>query len=181
MVSAKISIASHSLTHAHYAVWHVGRLRRIAMSVGSGPASGWYPKCVAWSWALPPQFGVRCSLVFPSCTFLQVCSEGLCEWCCPAFCSRRAQSISIAFTWWSPCCLDCSGPVAVGRRLCQAKGFAGLSWGFLYGRLTAWGCRSLSSSSIQSRIVGWTSHSFGRSSAWSWSCTERTSTRCWAF
>ena len=40
---------THSLTHAHYAVWHVGRLRRIATSVGSGLATGWYSKCVAWS------------------------------------------------------------------------------------------------------------------------------------
>ena len=40
---------------------------------------------------------------------------------------------------------------------------------------------SLSSSSIQSHKVGWTSHSFDRSWAWSCCCPERTSTRCWAF
>ena len=49
------------------------------------------------------------------------------------------------------------------------------------GRLTAWWCCSLSSCYIQSRIVGWTSNSFCRSSTWSWCCTERTSTRCWEF
>ena len=45
--------------------------------------------------------------------------------------------------WWSPCCLDCSGRVAVGWRWCQAKRFAGFSWGSLFGRLTARICRSL--------------------------------------
>ena len=163
------SPVTHSLIHAHYAVWHEGRLRRIATSFGSRPASGWYPKCVAWSWALPPQFGARCFLVFPSCTLLQVSSEGLCEWCCPALSSSRAQSISIAFLWWwSPCCLDCSGRVAVGWWWCQAKRFAGFSWDSLCRRLTAWCCHFLSSPGIQSHIVGWTSHSFGKSSAWSW-------------
>ena len=45
--------------------------------------------------------------------------------------------------WWSPCCLDCSGRVAVGWRWCQAKRFPGFSWGSLFGRLTARICRSL--------------------------------------
>ena len=68
-------------------------------------------------WALTPQFGARCFLVFLSCAFLQVSSEGLCEWCCPALSSWRAQSISIAFPWLcSPCCLYCTRRVAVGWR-----------------------------------------------------------------
>ena len=74
--------------------------------------------CWFWAsfWALTPQFGARCFLVFLSCAFLQVSSEGLCEWCCPALSSWRAQSISIAFPWWcSPCCLYCTGRVAVGK------------------------------------------------------------------
>ena len=128
----RIGIA-YSLTHAHYIAWHVGRLRRTATCVSSGPASGWYPKCVAWSSALPRQFGLSCFLVIPSCTFLQVSSEGLCEWRCPALSSCSAQSISIAFAWWwSPCCLDCSGRVTVGGRWCQVKR------GSLCRRLTAW-------------------------------------------
>ena len=81
----------------------------------------------------------------------------------------------------TPCYLDCSGRVTVGWRWCQAKRFAGFSWVSLCGRLTAQWCRSLSSSSIQSRILGLTSRSFGRSSAWSLYCTERTYTHCWAF
>ena len=49
-----------------------------------------------------------------SSPFLQVFSEGLCEWCCHALSSWRAQSISITYAWWwSPCCLDCSRQVAV--------------------------------------------------------------------
>ena len=39
-------IKHHSLIHAHDAMWHIGWLRRIAMSDVSGPASGWYPNCV---------------------------------------------------------------------------------------------------------------------------------------
>ena len=63
---------------------------RIATSAGSGPAFGCYPKCVAWSSALPPQFGTRYFLVFSSCAFLQVSSEGMCEWYCPALSSWRS-------------------------------------------------------------------------------------------
>ena len=136
----------NTMKHHSYplCVWHVGRLRRITTSVSSRQASGWYPKCVAWSWAMPQQFGARCFLVFCFCAFLQVSSEGLCEWWCPALSSWRAQSTSITFPWWwSPCCLDCSGRVAVGWRWCQAKRFAGFSWGSLFGRLTARLCRSL--------------------------------------
>ena len=157
---------THPLIHAHYAVWHLRRLQRIATSVGSGPAYGWYPRCAAWSWALPPQFGASVSWSSPLALSFRFPVKG-CASDVPALSSWRAESISIAFAWWwSPCCLDCSGRVAVGWRWCQAKRFAGFSWGSLFGRLTAWWCRSLSSSSIQSGIVGWTSHSSGRSSAW---------------
>ena len=69
--------------------------------------------------------------------------------------------------------------VAVDWRWCQAKGCAGFSWGSLCEKLPAWWCCSLSSCGIQSFIVGWKSHSFCRSSTWSWCCTVRTSTRCW--
>ena len=47
-------------SHTHYAVWHVGRLRRIATSVGSGPASElWFHSSapgVSWSSSLALSF-----------------------------------------------------------------------------------------------------------------------------
>ena len=66
--------SGHSLTHAHYAVWHVRRLRRIATSVGSGPASGWYPKCVERS-ILFISFRVEVALVYFTVARRILCSS----------------------------------------------------------------------------------------------------------
>ena len=75
----------HSLTHAHYAVWHVGRLRRIATSVGSGPTSGWYPKWVGRS-ILFISFKVEVSLVYFTVARRILCSS----WFSSCFCEREA-------------------------------------------------------------------------------------------
>ena len=123
-----LSTQTYSLTHAHYAVWHVGWLQRIATSVGAGPASGWYPKCVAWSWALPPQFGARCFLVFPSCAFLQVSSERPCEWCCPAFSSissfcsihlHRLPMRMVSILSWLQRASSCWLEMVWGQKICR--------------------------------------------------------------
>ena len=74
----------HSLTHAHYAVWHVGRLRRIATSVGSGPTSGWYAKWVGRS-ILFISFKVEVSLVYFTVARRILCSS----WFSSCFCERE--------------------------------------------------------------------------------------------
>ena len=156
-------------------------LRRITTSVGSGPASGCTPGviCMVLSSAstvrrqvflalpllrFPSGVQWRAVRVMLSCSLLMKC---------PIHLHRLRMMMG------SPCCLDCIERVAVDWRWCQAKGCAGFSWGSLCGKLTAWWCCSLSSCGIQSFIVGWKSHSFCRSSTWSWCCTVRTSTRCW--
>ena len=156
-------------------------LRRITTSVGSGPASGCTPGviCMVLSSAstvrrqvflalpllrFPSGVQWRAVRVMLSCSLLMKC---------PIHLHRLRMMIG------SPYCLDCIERVAVDWRWCQAKGCAGFSWGSLCEKLPAWWCCSLSSCGIQSFIVGWKSHSFCRSSTWSWCCTVRTSTRCW--
>ena len=156
-------------------------LRRITTSVGSGPASGCTPGviCMVLSSAstvrrqvflalpllrFPSGVQWRAVRVMLSCSLLMKC---------PIHLHRLRMMIG------SPYCLDCIERVAVDWRWCQAKGCAGFSWGSLCEKLPACWCCSLSSCGIQSFIVGWKSHSFCRSSTWSWCCTVRTSTRCW--
>ena len=156
-------------------------LRRITTSVGSGPASWCTPGviCMVLSSAstvrrqvflalpllrFPSGVQWRAVRVMLSCSLLMKC---------PIHLQRLRMMIG------SPYCLDCIERVAVDWRWCQAKGCAGFSWGSLCEKLPAWWCCSLSSCGIQSFIVGWKSHSFCRSSTWSWCCTVRTSTRCW--
>ena len=156
-------------------------LRRITTSVGSGPASWCTPGviCMVLSSAsavrrqvflalpllrFPSGVQWRAVRVMLSCSLLMKC---------PIHLHRLRMMIG------SPYCLDCIERVAVDWRWCQAKGCAGFSWGSLCEKLPAWWCCSLSSCGIQSFIVGWKSHSFCRSSTWSWCCTVRTSTRCW--
>ena len=107
-------------------VWHVGRLRRIATSVSSRQAAGWYPKCVAWSWAMTQQFGARCFLVFCSCAFLQVSSEGLCEWWCPALSSWRAPihfhhlpMMMVSMLSWLQWASSCWLEMVSGQKICR--------------------------------------------------------------
>ena len=156
-------------------------LRRITTSVSSGPASGCTSGviCMVLSSAstvrrqvflalpllrFPSGVQWRAVRVMLSCSLLMKC---------PIHLHRLRMMIG------SPYCLDCIERVAVDWRWCQAKGCAGFSWGSLCEKLPAWWCCSLSSCGIQSFIVGWKSHSFCRSSTWSWCCTVRTSTRCW--
>ena len=156
-------------------------LRRITTSVGSGPAS----------WCTP---GVICMVLSSASTVRRQVFLALPLLRFPSGVQWRAVRVMLSCSLLmkgpihlhrlrmmigSPYCLDCIERVAVDWRWCQAKGCAGFSWGSLCEKLPAWWCCSLSSCGIQSFIVGWKSHSFCRSSTWSWCCTVRTSTRCW--
>ena len=172
----------HSLTHAHYAGWHVGQQQRYPTPACSRPVSEWYPRCDGGFWVPLPQFNARCTWVTLVSAYLLVSSEGLCGRCCLALFSSHVWSISNAFAWWwCPCCLDDSRQEDVVWRWSRARIFAGFFYGTWCGRWTVcWG-RFQSSASIQSRTVGWKVHSSGTVLAWSWYCTGMTSICCLAF
>ena len=162
---------THSLIHVQFAVWHLERLRRIATSVGSGPASGSYPSVLhglelclhssapGVSWSSPLALSFRCPV--KGCASDVVLLS-------PHDVPNPIRMMMVSMLSWLQRASSCWLEMVSGQKICR-----------ILLRIFVWKTDSLVI--LLSVVVGWTSHSFGRSSAWSWRSTEKTSTRCWAF
>ena len=96
--------------------------------------------------------------VMLSCSLLMTCPIHL----------HRLRMMMVSMLSWLQRASSCWLEMVSGQKICR-----------ILLRFFVWKTDSLVMS--LSVVVGWTSHSFGRSSAWSWRSTEKTSTRCWAF